>query len=266
SVNRSSDVRSWNRYAETPHDGTVRRPGPTDLNAYRDDLRSAVRRQWRAEELRRRLADPAPIPVRWRAAPPSLGVQDHGVNVFGPAAAGPCAGTVGELAAVLRRLPSMRLAVLGEPGAGKTTAVMQLVLDLLDDVRAGDPVPVLLSVGSWQPEEHDLHTWLEAALTTDHAALRFAAGDGRTVARALVEDGRILPVLDGLDELPGRFRAGAIEAINAALHGGDALVLTCRTAEYLATVQGSDALTSAAVIELQPLSLGDLAAYLPRTA
>src|SRR5437762_1877707 len=56
-------------------------PRSRDLADYKAELRSAVRHQWRAEEVRRRLHDPMPIPVRWQVASPSLGVQDHWANV-----------------------------------------------------------------------------------------------------------------------------------------------------------------------------------------
>ena len=48
-------------------------------------------------------------------------------------AAGPddLAGEGGELADVLARVPTGRLVVLGEPGAGKTMLMVRLVLDLL---------------------------------------------------------------------------------------------------------------------------------------
>jgi nucleoside phosphorylase len=259
----------WSTNWVTAHDDEVRQSLPAVLRAHRRDLRAAVRRQWRAEELRRRLADPAPIPVRWRAAPASLAVQDHSVNVHGGGGPVAALGTVEELAGLLQRLPSARLVILGDPGAGKTTAVIRLVLDLvtepadLDDRR---PVPVLLSIGSWQPDRYDLHRWLHDALCADYPALSGSAPDGRTIAAALLDEGWILPVLDGLDEMPARSRPVAVDAVNAALHQGDPLVLTCRTAEYQAVVSQSDVVTAAAVIQLLPLTPEVLAAYLPRTA
>ncbi|HEX6346946.1 NACHT domain-containing protein [Umezawaea sp.] len=48
------------------------------------------------------------------------------------------------------------LVLVGEPGAGKTTALHRLAADLLDD--PGGPVPIVLSLsaGSWQVEPHRL--------------------------------------------------------------------------------------------------------------
>ena len=81
------------------------------------------------------------------------------------------AGEGGELADVLARVPTGRLVVLGEPGAGKTMLMVRLVLDLLARRAAGGPVPFLASVASWNPADQDLRDWLAAQLLIDHPAL-----------------------------------------------------------------------------------------------
>ena len=48
------------------------------------------------------------------------------------------------LTAVLAQVPTRRLVVLGEPGAGKTMLMVRLVLDLLASRQAGMPVPFLV--------------------------------------------------------------------------------------------------------------------------
>ena len=63
----------------------------------------------------------------------------------------------------------------------------------------------------------------------------------------------MLPILDGLDELPEPVRARALEAINRELPAASPLVLTCRTAEYLAAVRSGDVLTGAALVQAQPV-------------
>ncbi|WP_327044061.1 hypothetical protein OG320_20060 [Microbispora sp. NBC_01189] len=101
----------------------------------------------------------------------------------------------------------------GGPGAGKTTLAIQLLLELTGKGRdPADPVPVLLSLSSWDPAAEDLHSWLNRSLERDYEALG-SAEFGSGVALELVRDGHILPVMDGLDELPppapGRDRQGA---------------------------------------------------------
>ena len=131
-----------------------------------DQLAVAVGAQWNAEAAMRRLNDPYPLPVSWAAADASLTDSwDSLVRLAvsgagwppspsaGTWAAGPddLAGEGGELAEVLARVPTGRLVVLGEPGAGKTMLMVRLVLDLLARRAEGGPVPFLASVASWNP-------------------------------------------------------------------------------------------------------------------
>jgi hypothetical protein len=87
---------------------------------------------------------------------------------------------------------------------------------------------------------------------------------GTGVALALVKDGRILPVLDGLDEAGQDVRPQILSEINASLTAENPLVITCRTAEYrnAVNVPGGDVLTAAAVLEASPLRLADARRYI----
>ena len=114
-------------------------------------------------------------------------------------------------------VPTGRLMVLGEPGSGKTMLMVGLVLDLLARRAAGGPVPILATLASWDPARQDLHDWLGATLVTGYPDLAGPpppgfAGDNRFAA--LVKAGLILPVLDGLDEIPEAARPVAITRIN----------------------------------------------------
>ena len=153
-------------------------------------------------------------------------------------AAGPddLAGEGGELAEVLARVPTGRLVVLGEPGAGKTMLMVRLVLDLLARRAAGGPVPVLASVASWDPSGQDLQGWLSCPahhrLPGPGRGRRRPVAAGSTAAAALLAAGLILPILDGLDEIPDEVRGSAISRINDALRPGEQVVVTCRTQQY----------------------------------
>jgi NACHT domain len=169
---------------------------------------------------------------------------------------------------VLAEVPTGRLVVLGEPGAGKTTLMVRLVLDLLASRTSGAPVPVLASLAAWNPSERDLHDWLADRLAIAHPALAAALFDeGRPgrIAR-LLSAGLILPILDGLDEIPDHVRGPAITQINDALRPGDRLIMTCRTGPYREAVQPPDGtgitLQAAAVIQLCPLDAPDVSRYL----
>jgi hypothetical protein len=246
-----------------------------------DQLAIAVDRQWAAEASVRRLNDPYPLPVSWSAA--DLGVADSwdvlqtlarsgaGWPSLNPGEwashPGQLAGKDGELAADLSKVPTGRLVVLGEPGAGKTMLMVRLVLDLLKDRRPGGPVPFLVSLASWNPREQDLYGWLAAQLVVGRPALRERGqGSDDTLAEILLDAGLIVPLLDGLDEIPESVRGPAIARMNDALRAGQMTVVTCRTADYRRAVSppgGPEVrLRGAAAVQLDPLTAEAVGAYL----
>jgi hypothetical protein len=162
-----------------------------------DYLAVAVGAQWNAEAVIRRLNDPYPLPVSWAAADASLcdawdslvKLATSGAGWPSPPAAqtwaaGPddLAGEGTELVKVLARVPTGRLVVLGEPGAGKTMLMVRLVLDLLARRDAGGPVPILVSMASWNPVDEDLWDWLIAQLLVNYPALASPPPDGATAS------------------------------------------------------------------------------------
>ena len=257
-----------------------------------DDLAEAVRKQWEGEAARRDLNDPYPLPIRWSPAPAELFspwadlVQLATCGVGWPAAtaaagwarsAEELAGRDGDLVDAWAKIPTGRLVVLGEPGSGKTILLVRLVLDLLAPGRrkAGEPVPVLLSMASWRPEAEGLVDWLEARLMVDFPALArreantLDAGQ-TTLARALLERGWIIPILDGLDEMPASARRAAVVEVNRMIQPGRRIVLTSRTEAYRDVANPCSGLgvtlTAAAGIRLDPLPGADAAGYLRRAA
>ncbi|URN11534.1 NACHT domain-containing protein [Streptomyces radiopugnans] len=92
-----------------------------------------------------------------------------------------------------RDLRPRRLVVTGAPGAGKTVLALQLMLRLLSRRTPDDPVPVLLSLASWDPDD-DLGEWIARRLRDTY---RLPAASARELVRARL----VLPVLDGLDEM-----------------------------------------------------------------
>ncbi|MFL6127082.1 NACHT domain-containing protein [Actinophytocola sp.] len=239
-------------------------------DAAQRQLASQVLGQWRDEIIVRQLDDPGPLAVRWRFT--ELDVVDRAelVSRGNPLRSLLGGGRrrftgrtdqVGEMTAEFRKLKRRRLVLLGDPGMGKTTLAVLLLRDLLEHPEPGDPVPVLVSMSDWDPDAESLPEWLARRLAEDYPALR-AGVFGPDVARSLVTQRRVLPVLDGLDELPAEVRPRVLVRLNEV--AADPLVLTCRTAEYQATVtaSGGDALTGGAVIEPSPLTPADAAAYL----
>jgi hypothetical protein len=249
-----------------------------------DQLAVAVGKQWADEAAIRRLNDPYPLPVSWGAADASLtdsweslvklattGAGWPPPPPAGTWAAGPddLAGKDRELIDVLPRVPTGRLVVLGERGAGKTVLMVRLVLDLIAHRGPGGPVPFLASVASWNPAEQDLRDWLEARVLINHPAFAKPAPADReepTQVAALLASGLILPILDGLDEIPERARGSAISRINAALRPGEQMIVTCRTQQYRDAVRPQDGveatLRGAAAIQLRPLNAEAVRDYL----
>ncbi|MFE6743057.1 NACHT domain-containing protein [Streptomyces tubercidicus] len=172
-------------------------------------------------------------------------------------------GTLEEVATYYRALRPGRLVITGAPGAGKTVLALHLILLLLADRALGGPVPVRLSLSTFDANRNELDEWLADHLTRTYR-LRPAA------AAALVAARLILPVLDGLDEMdagetPGRDSraAAALEAMNRYVHGTTKgqLVLTCRSTPYVA-LEGADTWAEdASRIDIAPVSLAATEAF-----
>lgn len=123
------------------------------------------------------------------------------------------------------------LLVLGEPGAGKTTTVLELTRNLIARARASaaEPAPVVLALSTWRGEQARLADWIVAEL-----GMRYQVP--KRVALDWLENGRLMLVLDGLDEVATERRAACVAAINAfeeQFHP-PGLAVTCRVAEYSA--------------------------------
>ncbi|MFG3135665.1 NACHT domain-containing protein [Streptomyces sp. NPDC048211] len=211
--------------------------------------------------------DPFPLPVRWKSAPELL--TDRPVTIQRqPPGATPdrmdLSGDLGSVAEVYRRIGSGRLVVLGRAGSGKSILTIRFVLDQLEAREPHNRVPVLFSIGSWDPTAVALRDWLVDRLVRDHPHLTRRTPNGSLLAAALVDADLVLPVLDGFDEIAEGLRSTALKVLNAT---SLPLVLTTRSDEFAEAVQEAGApLIWAAGLELTDLTLKDLSDYLPLTA
>jgi DNA polymerase III delta prime subunit len=148
------------------------------------------------------------------------------------------------------------LLILGEPGTGKTTALLELTRDLL--ARAEQvlefPMPVIFNLASWANQRLPLANWL-----IDELKIRYAIP--HKIAQDWIDSLQVLPLLDGLDEVIPEYRAACVDAINTfrGEQGALSLVVCCRTSDYLKL---HVRLELRAAIELRPMTLAQIDNYL----
>ncbi|MDJ0694654.1 NACHT domain-containing protein [Mastigocoleus sp. MO_188.B34] len=150
-----------------------------------------------------------------------------------------------------------RLLILGKPGSGKTTTLLDLAEELLERANNNDskPIPIIFELSAWRDDSIDILDWLIIQLKQEY---NLAPG----ISRFWLERGEVLPLLDGLDELGLEKQRKCIRAINEYL-AKDAkrnLVVCCREEEYIAGDEQLSELHSA--VCLQPLSNKQIQNYL----
>ncbi|WP_334663536.1 NACHT domain-containing protein [Streptomyces cyaneofuscatus] len=241
-------------------------PPPADIDSAVGSLADEIRRRYQSEEGYRRVHDPFPLPLRYRSAAARLMDRPENIQRLKPGATVGDLDLSGDLRTVVdtyRSVASQRLVVLGRAGSGKSILAIKFVLDLLAAPGIPARVPVIFSMGSWDPSTTALRDILVDRLLRDHPHLARRSATGATLAAGLIDAERVLPVLDGFDELAEALRGPALKALNAT---SIPLVLTSRQDEYVQAIGKVHApLVWAACIELTDLGIEDLATYLPRT-
>ncbi|MEU6039775.1 NACHT domain-containing protein [Actinomadura sp. NPDC047616] len=202
---------------------------------------------------------PHPIGIRWSRT------ERPGAELRGTAGRQTLRdGDVTQISALIRELPRRQLVVLGRRGAGKSVLALLVARDMARSRKPGEPVPVLLPLSSWRPRL-DLHTWMAKRILAICPEL--ATDYDRETAARLVERGRVIPILDGLDELPRALHAPAIEAIDKAVPDTVPLMVTCRAGDYERAVAASGQyLTRAEVVRLEEVKPTTAVAFLRESA
>ncbi|MFF0516884.1 NACHT domain-containing protein [Streptomyces sp. NPDC004250] len=223
-------------------------------------LSRAVRRQWEDEAILRQLFEPAPLPVIW--TPCRRAELLHHGSTQADIAIRCHAHDPDELVETFQRATRQRIVVLGPGGSGKTTFAVLLLLALLRTRDSNGPVPVLCSLSSFDPARESARDWLQRRVTEDYPALSDVQRYGSSAIVDLLTEHRLLPVLDGLDEVPVARQAAVLAALSGTLPTNAPLVLTCRTDDYARAARDSMPLANAAALEPAPLRIGETLAAL----
>lgn len=146
--------------------------------------------------------------------------------------------------------------ILGDPGSGKTTTLLELARDLIKHAQADDaqPIPVIFNLSSWADDRKPLAEWLSNELT-------FKYGAPKAIAKEWIETNTLILLLDGLDEVNSRYREECVTAINAYReeNGFTRIVVCSRTRDYEAL---STRLRLNGAVVLQPLNMEQIDKYL----
>ena len=166
-----------------------------------------------------------------------------------------------------QEIRSGRMMILGPPGSGKTLAAITLVMDVLLlglDTPDERMLPIPVSIAGWDGTQR-LGDWLSDRLVEGYRITR-------PVAKALVYNDYILPVLDGLDEVDDQvsdkfsISRKILEQIRSSSDASDiahgSLVMTCRSDFYGELYDSGISLRNAVVVEMKDLEPEEVRSYL----
>ncbi|MBD2490427.1 NACHT domain-containing NTPase [Aulosira sp. FACHB-615] len=124
-----------------------------------------------------------------------------------------------------------KLLIIGEPGSGKTTTLLELaqILVTLAEEQHLKPIPVLLNLASWQNPRQPFRQWIIVELSMKYGQ------SSQTIEQWLNEQ-KLLPLLDGLDELESSLYQDCIRGINIFLsevNRPPSLIVCTRKEEYI---------------------------------
>lgn len=144
-----------------------------------------------------------------------------------------------------------KVLILGQPGSGKTTLLLQLASELLARAEEEEhyPLPVILPLGSWRSRHTTLSDWMEEELRERYHV-------PKDVACAWVEQKQLVPLLDGLDEIPLNIRKACSSVLATESLTWPAMVVCARS------MAGLTPLNFLTTLKIQPLTSQQIDAYL----
>lgn len=120
-----------------------------------------------------------------------------------------------------------KLLILGKPGSGKTTLLKYLSLRAIRQELESSPIPFFISIRSWAQEVNKTE---ELSLLTYLHNKYNELGVSRPQLELLLKQGKILILLDGLDEVNTDTRSRVIQEITsfAETYYQNQIIITCR--------------------------------------
>ncbi|MFI6266936.1 NACHT domain-containing protein [Micromonospora sp. NPDC051006] len=225
-----------------------------------DELAELIRRDPTDEALLRAVDEPYPLPVRWRNAPDRFLPSWRAIGRSSDAVPLDLAGRDGTLWSCYQAVPSGRLLLLGPAGSGKSIIALRLARELPLHREPDAPIPVLVPADSWDPDREGFRDWLVDRIGRRYPQLAADHPSRDAVLRDLVVTDLVVPVLDGLDEVPEERLIACLDELNAL--PTQRFVLTCRTTVYERYLSQGEKLRGAAVVVLEPPSPTEVADYL----
>jgi hypothetical protein len=148
--------------------------------------------------------------------------------------------------------------ILGEPGSGKTTMLLELARDTIARAEQDptQPIPVVFNLSSWSDPKQSIMDWLVQELHNKYDVYK-------KIAQPWIDEDDLLLLLDGLDEVKAERREACVKSINdfRSEHGQTQLVVCSRIADYQALAAQ---LRLRGAILIQPLTVRQIDQYLEK--
>ncbi|WP_179077053.1 CHAT domain-containing protein [Nostoc sp. C057] len=148
------------------------------------------------------------------------------------------------------------LLIVGMPGSGKTTTLLELARELISRAEANENhrIPVVFNLSSWKGKKNQpIADWLVEELNSKYSI-------PKKIGQSWVNEQRLLLLLDGLDEVQDEYQNACIAALNQFKKDHALEIVVCsRIHNYKAI---SNQLNFEKAVFLMPLTLEKVYLYL----